>query len=58
MEMCLHGGKTRAQNIDIERIQKKALRTILPGINYCEALDHLTMQTLKERRHKHCVGFN
>jgi hypothetical protein len=46
-------GKTSAQ--DIERLQKKVFRLILPGMGYCEALDHLKIQTLRERCEKHCV---
>ena len=40
---------------NIERIQKRAFRIILPDVDYIEALNYLTIQTMRERREKHCV---
>jgi hypothetical protein len=51
-----HGGLTNAQSVNIERVQKRAFRIILPCVEYFVALNHLKMQTLSERRDNHCGG--
>ena len=33
---------------DIERIQKRALRIIFPGLSYCKAIDKARIPTLSE----------
>ena len=54
-DVLWHGGLTNAQSNQIERIQKRAFRIILPGIDYSMALNRLKMQMLSERRETHCV---
>ena len=54
-DVLWHGGLTNAQSNQIERIQKRAFRIILPGIDYSVALNRLKMQMLSERRETHCV---
>ena len=46
---------TNAQSANIERVQKRAFRIILPGVEYFAALNHLKMQMLSERRENHCI---
>ena len=54
-DVLWHGGLTKAQSVNIERIQKRAFRIILPGVDYPVALNRLNMQMLSERRENHCV---
>ena len=51
-----HGNLTREQTRDIERIQKRALRIILPGLSYEEALVECNLKTLKGRREVMCIN--
>ena len=46
----LHGNLTNEQHGAIERIQKRALRIIYPGLEYDEALDESKLKSLKQRR--------
>ena len=54
-DVLWHGGLTIVQSDNIERIQKRAFRIILPGVGYLIALDNLNMQSLNKRRENHCV---
>ena len=45
------------QSADIERIQKRALRIILPSLSYREALCFTGITTLKDRRESLCSTF-
>ncbi len=51
----LHGNLTNEQHGAIERIQKRALRIIYPGLEYDEALDESKLKSLKQRRNDLCV---
>ena len=41
----------------IETIQKRAMRTIFPGMDYDDILASLNVQTLADRRHDICVNY-
>jgi hypothetical protein len=51
MDVCM----TNAQSANIERIQKRAFRIILPAWSGISSSNHLKMQTLSERRENHCI---
>ncbi len=51
----LHGNLTNEQHGAIERIEKRALRIIYPGLEYDEALDESKLKSLKQRRNDLCV---
>ena len=53
--MLWHGELTIVQSDNIERIQKRAFRIILPSVDYLIALDNLNMQSLNKRLENHCV---
>ena len=53
-QLC-HGNLTNEQHGAIERIQKRALRIIYPGLEYDEALDESKLKSLKQRRNDLCV---
>ena len=53
--MIYCGMETPLQSHDVERIQKRALRIIVPHLKYEEALTTFKLTSLKERREKHCV---
>ena len=40
---------------ELERIQKRALKIIVPALSYSEALQVLNLRTLDERRNELCV---
>ena len=40
---------------ELERIQKRALKIIVPALSYSEALQFLNLRTLDERRNELCV---
>ncbi len=42
---------------DIERVQKRVLKIIVPSLSYCEALTITNLTTLRERRRKLCEQF-
>ena len=50
-----NGNLTVEQSNDIERLQKRALRILLPGMSYDHALRQSNLKTLKERRDVMCV---
>ena len=50
-----NGNLTVEQSNDIERLQKRALRIILPGMSYDHALRQSNLKTLKQRRDVMCV---
>jgi hypothetical protein len=53
LEYCAqirHGNLIKEQSIDIERVQKLALRIIYPGPAYDEALPECNLKTLKTIR--------
>ena len=50
-----HGNLTNEQHDAIERIQKRALRIIYPGLKYDEALEKGKLKSLKQRRNDLCV---
>ena len=55
-----HSGLTKHQSMEIEKIQKISFRIIL-GANYTsyeQACNHLSAQTLEERRDKLCLKFS
>ena len=57
LEYCAqiwHGNLTKEQSTDIERVQKRALRIICPGLTYEEALLDCNLKTLKARREQMC----
>ena len=59
LEYCAHiwhGNLTYEQTRDIERIQKRALRIILPELSYEEALVECNLKTLKRRRENMCIN--
>ena len=45
-----NGNLTQAQRNDIERVQKRALRIIVPEYEYNRALQECELKTLQERR--------
>ena len=49
------GNLTQAQRIDIERVQKRALRIIVPEYEYNRALQECGLKTLQQRRDDLCV---
>ena len=49
-----HSSLPRYLSDDIEQIQRRALRIILPGIKYKQALEHTGLESLFERREKLC----
>ena len=56
-DILWHGGLTKFQSLDIERIQKRALWLIVPILNYEQTLEYLKMET-SERREIHCIKLN
>ena len=54
-----HSSLTKGEQLDIERIQKVAMRIILKDeyINYTHALRITGMSTLKSRRNSLCLNF-
>ena len=50
-----HGNLTNEQHDAIDRIQKRALRIIYPGLKYDEALEKRKLKSLKQRRNDLCV---
>ena len=50
-----YGNLTQAQRIDIERVQKRALRIIVPEYEYNRALQECALKTLQQRRDDLCV---
>ena len=50
-----HGNLTNEQHAAIERVQKRALRIIYPGLEYDEALKKGKLKSLKQRRNDLCV---
>ena len=50
-----NGNLTQAQRIDIERVQKRALRIIVPEYEYNRALQECELKTLQQRRDDLCV---
>jgi hypothetical protein len=53
-----HFSLTLANNEDIEQIQKRALKILVPGKSYKEAIAKLNLELLSERRSEICKGFN
>jgi hypothetical protein len=53
-----HGNLTNEQTRDIERIQKRALRIMLPelGLSYEEALVKCNLKTVEGRRQDMCIN--
>jgi hypothetical protein len=51
-----HGNLTNEQTRDIERIQKRALRIMLPELSYEEALVKCNLKTLEGRRQDMCIN--
>lgn len=49
-----HPGLTVELNTNIERLQKRALKLITPGLSYEESMERLKMKTLAERRKDQC----
>jgi hypothetical protein len=49
-----NGNLTQAQRNDIERVQKRALRIIVPEYEYNRALQQCELKTLLERRDDLC----
>lgn len=59
LEYCAHiwhSNLTHEQTSDIERVQKRALRIILSGLSYEEALVECNLKTLKDRREDMCTN--
>ena len=59
LEYCVyiwHGNLISEQTQDIERIQKRALRIILPGLSYEKALVECNLKTLQSRREDMCIN--
>lgn len=54
-DVLWHGGLTNSQSENIERIQKRAFRTILPDVDYIQALNQLKVKTLRDKRERHCI---
>ncbi len=50
-----HGGLTEEQCKDIERIQKRAMKIICPGMTYEQALIECSMETLVNRKEVMCI---
>ena len=50
-----NGNLTQAQRIDIERVQKRALRIIVPEYEYNRAIQECGLKTLQQRRDDLCV---
>jgi hypothetical protein len=50
-----NGNLMQAQRNDIERVQKRALRIIVPEYEYNRALQECELKTLQERRDDLCV---
>ena len=50
-----NGNLTQAQRSDIERVQKRALRIIVPEHEYNRALQECGLKTLQQRRDDLCV---
>ena len=48
---------TLANNEDIEQIQKRALKILVPGKSYKEAIAELNLELLSERRSEICKRF-
>ena len=61
LEYCVHiwhGNLTHEQTRDIEQVQKRALRIILPALSYEEALVECNLKTLKGRREDMLLYFS
>ena len=59
LEYCAyiwHGNLTHEQTRDIEQIQKRALRIILPGLSYEEALVQRNLKILTGGREDMCIN--
>ena len=54
-----HSSLTQGQELEIERVQKVALRIILKEeyVSYANALELCSLQTLKDRRNQLCLTF-
>ena len=52
-----HGGLTKELTDSIEDLQKRACKIALPSLSYEEALNSLSLPTLKERRVSVCQAF-
>ena len=50
-----HGSLTEEQSKDIERIQRRGMKTICPEKTYEQALIECGMETLENRREKMCI---
>ena len=58
-DVVWHSGLTNKQSDDIEKIQKRACRTILGHsyLSYTDALELCNLDSLSNRRVDHCRGF-
>ena len=59
LEYCAyiwHANLTYQQTREIERIQKRAFRIILPELSYEEALEKCNLKTLEDRRVDMCIN--
>jgi hypothetical protein len=54
--MAIHGNLTNEKTRDIERIQKRALRMMLPELSREEALVKCNLKTLEDRRQDMCIN--
>ena len=52
--ILFHPGLTQQQKMELENIQKRALRIIIPNKDYAICLSESKLETLNERREKHC----
>ena len=57
--VAFHSSLTQQQSNKLERIQKTSLRVILGDmyVDYAAALEMFGLQTLTDRKLKHCPGF-
>ena len=58
LEYCAqvwHGNLTKDQSRDLERIQKRAVRIIFPGLTFDEALLKCNLVALESRREEMCL---
>ena len=52
-----HSSLTEQDTEDLERVQKSAVKVILPFVSYIEAIDKLDLDTLADRRKALCLKF-
>ena len=54
--VIFHPGLTKQQTADLEYVQKRALRIILPNMDYTDCLRESNLESLSDRRESNCLA--